>query len=331
MKKTIICNLGSDYGSNDKAIADTLRFILRAQPEDPPKSLPKKLYDQQGNERKGNSNLKMPDHRIAHRNWIQMLRRRFVRESNVNIDDYKLSEEETQIRKKQARQRWEKVDEKFAERKEKQAQKAYKLKLKQRQKQKKKGLHNSDLDDDESEHNDDYNKYKSDYDDDDDEEMKQNKNSEFINPEDFHKEEDRAFAMEKSPKHIDDNFHFYYDLDKMDDDLPDFYKINEEIWKCKYDNMMDHYLRVVALALDKTYKDHLWNSSSVTQSHQNTAYEMFSVYKRILWVNIIHLATRNHWLAFFFNPACLLYSKTMFKDLNIKHFNFVDPNGMYKI
>ena len=368
--KTIINNLGSNYGTNDKAISDTLLFIINAKPQDLPTALPKRLYDNDGKELKGSANrLKAPDRRIEHRNARQMRRRKFIKEADINLDKYRLSEAEQKKRKKAQKQRWLSINDKFD--KIKKAKEAASVQQKSSQR---KMIIDSDDDDDDDDNEEDQDKDDEDInqamDEDnqedtiqeisanfnlnldvfDDEEKANNDNNRNKNtkkiiddpifefkPEDIdimeniEDEKQRASVMEQSPRFIDDGLHITFDLEMMDPAIKKYYQIPDSLWQYSWDSCKTRYHRVTDICLENTFEEFSWDGDKVSVQHHHIAMDIFSIYKRVMYVNLVHLAPRSHWYTFWMNPGCQLYAITIFRVLKIDHFNIIDEEGMLKL
>lgn len=134
--------------------------------------------------------------------------------------------------------------------------------------------------------------------------------------------------MIKSPKHEDDPLSFFYDLERIDKDMMKKYKFDDDDMKHQGDTCERRRKRKEHLVLSKIYFNCKWQPAD--KWVRDLAYEIFSVFKRTLWINCVFFATKKQWLAAYMNFGFRVHSRTIFPLLTIDKFNIKDQNGMWK-
>lgn len=85
MKIIIVSNEGAQYGTNDKMVVDTLRFIKLCRWKSLPSTVPYKLFQNE-------DGLKKPSECLANRSWKQLQRRKFIRDIGKKKNQYRWKE-----------------------------------------------------------------------------------------------------------------------------------------------------------------------------------------------------------------------------------------------
>lgn len=121
-----------------------------------------------------------------------------------------------------------------------------------------------------------------------------------------------------------------YDLEKLDlaiaeeDKWDDLDKVDDD---SDFESMEDRHHRKKQNIIDKLYAPYDHDSAQATTNLNEIASEISATFKSLLFINCVFLATRKNWISFFLNAGCLLFSKTIFKEIEITHFDFTDLEG----
>ena len=122
-----------------------------------------------------------------------------------------------------------------------------------------------------------------------------------------------------------------YDLEKLDlaiaeeDNWDDLDKVDDED---DFESMEERHQRKKQNIIDKLYEPYDHDSAQATKNLNAIASEISATFKSLLFINCVFLATRKNWISFFLNAGCLLFSKTVFNQIRISHFNFTHLEGM---
>ena len=82
------------------------------------------------------------------------------------------------------------------------------------------------------------------------------------------------------------------------------------------------------------FKQFDFTAPQATSNLTKMARDITCTLKSLLFINCVYLATQKNWISFFLNAGCLFFSKTIFNQLSLNHFQFVDIKGMlscYKV
>ena len=61
---------------------------------------------------------------------------------------------------------------------------------------------------------------------------------------------------------------------------------------------------------------------------ENIAKDICNCFKKWIWIKFVFEAQMKHWICFYIQSGCFITYKLRYNKITIKHFNFVDLNGM---
>ena len=135
-------------------------------------------------------------------------------------------------------------------------------------------------------------------------------------------------------RNVDDGFDalsLKYNLTKLDAAIANQMNWDDYDKESDIETMQQRYNRKKQHVIEILYSPFDFNARQATKTLTDIGKDITCTFKSLLFINCVFLATKKNWTAFFLNPGCLWFSKTIFNEIDIENFYFQNEKGLLNI